>query len=131
MHCGPAVGMVSELHSCFGDDGLLWYVIKEGSDATIEDCYTSWDASSKLGGERKLPICVNFGGLRSATLEDRNSPTSFSWSSVISVATSWNLFHNNLLSCPRYISLLRCKSNHGCSSPIRTLNGQSLQEIHP
>ena len=62
---------VSELHSCFGDDGLLWYVIKEGSDATIEDCYTSLDASLKLGGERQLPIYVNFGGLRSATREDR------------------------------------------------------------
>lgn len=35
----------SELHGCFGDDGLLWYVIKEGSHVTIEDCYTSLDAS--------------------------------------------------------------------------------------
>ena len=58
---------VSELHSCFGDDGLLWYVIKECSDATIEGCYASLDASLKPGGERKLPIYVNFGGLRSAT----------------------------------------------------------------
>jgi hypothetical protein len=58
---------------------------------TIEDCYTSLDASLKLGGERKLPIYVNFGRLRSATREDRDSPTSFSRSSVIgvkSVATS-------------------------------------------
>lgn len=82
---------VSELHSCFGDDGLLWYLIKEDSDVTIEDCYTSLDASLKLGGERKLPIYVNLGGLRSATREDRNSPTSFDRFSVIrvmSVATS-------------------------------------------
>jgi hypothetical protein len=82
---------VSALHSCFGDDGLLWYVIKEGSDVTIEGRYTSLDTSWKLGGERKLSIYLNFGGLRSATCEDRNSPTSFSRSSVIrvmSVATS-------------------------------------------